>query len=294
MLSFQELRCREEELTRAQLQQRLMEQNLAQKERELEMREIDLVARELHILIFASNMSANQPPQPNKRKGKFSKIKLLKKDTISSPLDFRHTLTVRPSEDESSVKQLVAVAKDTPPGSPAIMRAIALPADGVKGKTWGPSTVHQRSRTQLPLGAAAPLPRPRHARFSSSAPDLPPASRTGNARRRAPPAAPPAPPAPRKRSGSHDDLLYENIEPRRNRFLLCPMFASNADLPHHYDAVFDVPLERSLDRSLDRARRKPVGSKGNLFKTIRSNSLAGLLAVAGSLSSDTTELLRDE
>ncbi|KAF9823429.1 hypothetical protein SFRURICE_006642 [Spodoptera frugiperda] len=165
-----ELRCREEELTRAQLQQRLMEQNLAQKERELEMREIDLVARELHILIFASNMSANQPPQPNKRKGKFSKIKLLKKDTISSPLDFRHTLTVRPSEDESSVKQLVAVAKDTPPGSPAIMRAIALPADGVKGKTWGPSTVHQRSRTQLPLGAAAPLPRPRHARFSSSAP----------------------------------------------------------------------------------------------------------------------------
>lgn len=175
-----ELRCREEELTRAQLKQRLMEQNLAQKERELEMREIDLVARELHILIFASHMSHNQPPQPNKRKGKFSKLKLLKKDTISSPLDFRHTLTVRPSEDESSVKQLVAVAKDTPPGSPAIMRAIALPADGVKGKTWGPSTVHQRSRTHLPLGGAAPAPlapRPRHARFSSSAPDLPPAAR---------------------------------------------------------------------------------------------------------------------
>ncbi|CAH2241603.1 jg3937 [Pararge aegeria aegeria] len=121
----QELRCREEELTRAQLQQRLVEQNLAQKERELEMREIDLAARELHILIFASNMSHSQPPQPNKRKGKFSKIKLLKKDTISSPLDFRHTLTVRPSDDESSVKQLVAVATDTPPGSPAIMRAIA-------------------------------------------------------------------------------------------------------------------------------------------------------------------------
>lgn len=56
--------------------------------------------------------------------GKFSKIRLLKKDTISSPLDFRHTLTVRPN-DEASVKQLVAVAKDTPPGSPAIMRAIA-------------------------------------------------------------------------------------------------------------------------------------------------------------------------
>lgn len=120
-----ELRCREEELTRAQLQQRLLEQNLAQKERELEMREIDLAARELHILIFASNMPHNQPPQPNKRKGKFSKIRLLKKDTISSPLDFRHTLTVRPSDDESSHKQLLAVAHDTPPGSPAIVRAIA-------------------------------------------------------------------------------------------------------------------------------------------------------------------------
>ncbi|XP_069360096.1 mitogen-activated protein kinase kinase kinase 11-like isoform X3 [Maniola hyperantus] len=166
----EELRCREEELTRAQLQQRLVEQNLAQKERELEMREIDLAARELHILIFASNMSHSQPPQPNKRKGKFSKIKLLKKDTISSPLDFRHTLTVRPSDDESSVKQLVAVATDTPPGSPAIMRAIALPADGVKGKTWGPSTGHQRARAHLPL----PALRPRAHRPSTSAPHLPP------------------------------------------------------------------------------------------------------------------------
>ncbi|XP_049875019.1 mitogen-activated protein kinase kinase kinase 11 [Pectinophora gossypiella] len=164
-----ELRCREEELTRAQLQQRLHEQNLAQKERELEMREIDLAARELHILIFAS---MSQPPQPNKRKGKFSKIKLLKKDTISSPLDFRHTLTVRPSEDESSVKQLVAVAKDTPPGSPAIMRAIALPADGVKGKTWGPSSgaAPGRARAHLPLPALRRAP-PRPA---ASAPQLPP------------------------------------------------------------------------------------------------------------------------
>ncbi|XP_072948010.1 mitogen-activated protein kinase kinase kinase 11 isoform X2 [Epargyreus clarus] len=165
-----ELRCREEELTRAQLQQRLLEQNLAQKERELEMREIDLAARELHILIFASNMSHTQPPQPNKRKGKFSRMKLHKKDTISSPSDFRHTLTVRPADDESSVKQLVAVAKDTPPGSPAIMRAIALPADGVKGKTWGPSTGHQRARAHLPL----PALRPRAQRPSCSAPHLPP------------------------------------------------------------------------------------------------------------------------
>ncbi|KOB75889.1 Uncharacterized protein OBRU01_06468, partial [Operophtera brumata] len=268
-----ELRCREEELTRAQLQQRLVEQNLLQKERELEMREFELVARELHILIFASNI----------------KMKLLKKDTISSPLDFRHTLTVRPSDDESSVKQLVAVAKDTPPGSPAIMRAIALPADGVKGKTWGPSTVHQRSRTHLPLpsSAAPPLaPRPR-TRFSNSAPDLPPATRhPGTATRPAitvttsitAVSAKVAPSRPRlsksqtrrkpdlarKRSGSHDDLL-DTAEPRRNRFLLCP-FSSTADI-NHYDTVFDVPVDRK-------------GKKGTFLKSIRSNSLAGLLAVA--------------
>ncbi|CAG5043419.1 unnamed protein product [Parnassius apollo] len=298
-----ELRCREEELTRAQLQQRLVEQNLAQKERELEMREIDLAARELHILIFASNMSHSQPPQPNKRKGKFSKIKLLKKDTISSPLDFRHTLTVRPSDDESSVKQLVAVAKDTPPGSPAIMRAIALPADGVKGKTWGPSTGHQRARAHLPL----PALRPRAQRPSCSAPHLPPL---------APLARPPHPGLvaigaieetkrkPRKsksqvrtpkselgkkRSGSHDDLLYENTEPRKNRFFLCPMFTSTADIHHHYDTVFDID-------AVEKGRRK--GSQGevkrNFLKSIRSNSLAGLLAVAGNLTSETTELLKDE
>ncbi|CAF4857617.1 unnamed protein product [Pieris macdunnoughi] len=296
-----ELRCREEELTRAQLQQRLVEQNLAQKERELEMREIDLAARELHILIFASNMS-QQPPQPNKRKGKFSKIRLLKKDTISSPLDFRHTLTVRPN-DEASVKQLVAVAKDTPPGSPAIMRAIALPADGVKGKTWGPSTGHTRTRTHLPLPALRA--RPHRPSASTSAPHLSPArasparhpeaDRTGliisavEHPKRKPRKSKSQVRAPKtdlaaKRSGSHDDLLYENDEPRRNRFLLCPMFTSAADIPH-YDTVFGLP----------EGREGPRGEiKKNFLKSIRSNSLAGLLAVAGSLSSDTTELLRDE
>ncbi|CAH4031653.1 unnamed protein product [Pieris brassicae] len=297
-----ELRCREEELTRAQLQQRLVEQNLAQKERELEMREIDLAARELHILIFASNMS-QQPPQPNKRKGKFSKIRLLKKDTISSPLDFRHTLTVRPN-DEASVKQLVAVAKDTPPGSPAIMRAIALPADGVKGKTWGPSTGHTRTRTHLPLPALRA--RPHRPSASTSAPHLSPARasparhpeadrtsgliisavehpkrkpRKSKSQVRSPKTEPAA-----RRSGSHDDLLYENDEPRRNRFFLCPMFTSAADVPH-YDTVFDLPDGRERSRGV---------IEKNFLESLRSDGLAGLLAVAGSLSSDTTELLRDE
>ncbi|GBP10741.1 Mitogen-activated protein kinase kinase kinase 10 [Eumeta japonica] len=313
-----ELRCREEELTRAQLQQRLVEQSLAQRERELEEREIDLVARELRILIVASNMSQqNQPPQPNKRKGKFSKIRLLKKDTISSPLDFRHTLTVRtcePSEDESSAKQLVAVAKDTPPGSPAIVRAIALPADGVKGKTWGPSTLHGRERGHLPLPA---LVRPRaHPGFSKSAPDLPPPPHPR--RMHHPPGNDPPPPAsadehkPRtkrkqrksksqvrhpkqelakKRAGSHDDLLYENVhsQPKPRAFLRCP-FSSTNDIPHHYDTVFHI--ETSAPK-----RKGSAGTttelKKNFLKTFRSNSLVGLLAAATSLAADTTELLDD-
>ena len=74
---MQELRCREEELTRAQLQQKLQEENLRQREQELEAREIDLLERELHILIIQQ-----QTPTPKKRKGKFKRgrLKILKKE----------------------------------------------------------------------------------------------------------------------------------------------------------------------------------------------------------------------
>ncbi|VVC93398.1 unnamed protein product [Leptidea sinapis] len=197
------------------------------------------------------------------------RVEIEEKDTISSPLDFRHTLTVRPSDDECSMKQLVAVAKNTPPGSPPIMRAIALPADGVKGKTWGPSTGQVRTRTQLPL----PLPHRPH-RPSTSAPHLSPPhrmaphdtieetkrkSRKSKSQVRIGKAE-----LAKKRSGSHDDLLYENEGPRRNRFLLCPMFTSTADLPHHYDTVFDIP---------DKSRKGSHGDiKKNFLKSIRSNS----------------------
>lgn len=60
---MQELRCREEDLNRAQLQQRLHEEQLRQKEQELQAREIDLLERELHLMI------TQQTPTPNKRKG---------------------------------------------------------------------------------------------------------------------------------------------------------------------------------------------------------------------------------
>ncbi|XP_019867586.1 mitogen-activated protein kinase kinase kinase 9 isoform X2 [Aethina tumida] len=144
-----ELRCREEDLSRAQEQ-------LRQKEQELQAREIDLLHRELHFMI-----NAQQPkPTPNKRIGIFKKnrLKLIKKEpgtTISSPSDFRHTITVQHTPN-------------SPPGSPAIrLRAIALPADGVKGKTWGPSTCHQRERGQITnLRPVAPN------NWSKSAPNL--------------------------------------------------------------------------------------------------------------------------
>lgn len=47
---------------------------------------------------------------------------------------------------------------------------LTVPADGVKGKTWGPSTCHQRERGQIPL---RPLLAPRPGGiWSKSAPNL--------------------------------------------------------------------------------------------------------------------------
>lgn len=44
------------------------------------------------------------------------------------------------------------------------------PADGIKGKTWGPSTLHQRERPYLPALSQASPQNPTH--FSKSAPNL--------------------------------------------------------------------------------------------------------------------------
>ncbi|XP_076290491.1 mitogen-activated protein kinase kinase kinase 10 isoform X6 [Lasioglossum baleicum] len=169
----EELRCREEELTKAQVQQRQHEENLRQREQELAAREIDLLERELTVMIIQQQNT----PTPNKRRGKFkkSRLKLNKKEpgsNISAPSDFRHTITVQHTAlDRGKVRN--PSRPNSPPGSPSIprLRAIALPADGVKGKTWGPSTLHQRERgaiiTQPPNPAS-----PGGKRWSRSAPDL--------------------------------------------------------------------------------------------------------------------------
>ncbi|XP_029157502.1 mitogen-activated protein kinase kinase kinase 10-like isoform X5 [Nylanderia fulva] len=168
-----ELRCREEELTKAQVQQRQHEENLRMREQELAAREIDLLERELTVMIIQQQNT----PTPNKRRGKFkkSRLRLNKKEpgsNISAPSDFRHTITVQHTAlDRGKVRN--PSRPNSPPGSPSIprLRAIALPADGVKGKTWGPSTLHQRERgaiiTQPPNPAS-----PGGKRWSRSAPDL--------------------------------------------------------------------------------------------------------------------------
>ncbi|XP_059482536.1 mitogen-activated protein kinase kinase kinase 10-like isoform X2 [Neocloeon triangulifer] len=166
-----ELRCREEELSKAQLHQRIFEQHLLEKEQELKAREFDLLQRELHMMMTAQQQST---PTPFKRKGKFkrSRLKQLKKEpgqSISFPSDFRHTITVQHTGGMER-KARTASSPNSPPGSPSIprFRAIALPADGVKGKTWGPSTLHQRERSQIFTRVADGG----HKRWSKSAPNL--------------------------------------------------------------------------------------------------------------------------
>lgn len=70
------MRCREEELTKAQLEQKAVEQKLQQREAELARRENDLLLRELSIII------SQQTPKPEKRRGVFkhAKLKQLKKE----------------------------------------------------------------------------------------------------------------------------------------------------------------------------------------------------------------------
>uniref|UniRef100_W8B8M9 mitogen-activated protein kinase kinase kinase n=1 Tax=Ceratitis capitata TaxID=7213 RepID=W8B8M9_CERCA len=167
-LKEKELRNKEERLNRVQSEQDEQAMNLKRFAEQLKLREMALIGRELQI--------AQQTPTPNRRRGKFSKVKLklLKKNNevqISLPTDFRHTVTAIHDKPLT----------DTPPGSPAIsqLRIVALtppqlPPDGYKGKTWGPSTVHQRERPHLPALLATEWsgPASTNSLFSKSAPNL--------------------------------------------------------------------------------------------------------------------------
>lgn len=73
----QELRTWEEELTRAALQQKNQEELLRRREQELAEREIDILGRELNIII---HQLCQEKPRVKKRKGKFRKNRLKLKD----------------------------------------------------------------------------------------------------------------------------------------------------------------------------------------------------------------------
>ncbi|XP_036345190.1 uncharacterized protein LOC118754422 [Rhagoletis pomonella] len=105
-LKEKELRTKEERLNRVQSEQDEQAMNLKRFAEHLKLREMALIGRELQI--------AQHTPTPNRRRGKFSKVKLklLKKNEvqISLPTDFRHTVTAIHDKPLT----------DTPPGSPAI------------------------------------------------------------------------------------------------------------------------------------------------------------------------------
>lgn len=66
-LFTQELRCKEDELKQQQLHQREFEENLMKRKLALDAREIDLLGRELNIMITQNT------PTPIKRRGKINK-----------------------------------------------------------------------------------------------------------------------------------------------------------------------------------------------------------------------------
>ncbi|KAH8368023.1 hypothetical protein KR084_005729 [Drosophila pseudotakahashii] len=149
-----ELRNKEEQLLRVQNEQREKATLLKIQEQILREREMVLIERELVMM----------QPVPSKRKPKKGK-KVSKPLQISLPTGFRHTITAVRDKAEQ-------------PGSPSFsgLRIVAL-TDGHKGKTWGPSTMHQRERSLLPpqLGGGQPewpVQTSTHSSFSKSAPNL--------------------------------------------------------------------------------------------------------------------------
>ena len=85
-LLHQELRCREEELKRAALEQKSHEEFLRQREQQLAQWEQDVFERELTLLILHLNQN-QEKPNVKKRKGTFKKHKLKCKngEKISMP-----------------------------------------------------------------------------------------------------------------------------------------------------------------------------------------------------------------
>lgn len=107
---LQELRSREEELTRAALQQKSQEELLKRREQQLAEREIDVLERELNIMIFQLNQ---EKPNVKKRKGKFKRSRLKLKDghriSLPSGLKFFLKFTIHVMIKYSDFSSMVNV-----------------------------------------------------------------------------------------------------------------------------------------------------------------------------------------
>ncbi|CAL8111731.1 unnamed protein product [Orchesella dallaii] len=169
-----ELLSLEEELKKMEMiqqiqqqQQQMKEENLRRREEAIRQRELEVMQREIVIALLQQTSQPTPKPTPKKRKGKFRAKALGKKEAsqiISSPSDFRHTLTVQPADRSKGLRSFSS--PETPPGSP-LPRTFVLPSDGSKGKTWGPSSIHQKERGKI-ISKVAESPK----RWSKSAPNL--------------------------------------------------------------------------------------------------------------------------
>lgn len=136
-LKERELRSREEELRKAANWQKEKEDLLNLRAKELANRELEIVRREVMLLI--QNQQANRPV-PKKRRNHFVKGRTrLSGKEISTPHDFQHQISVTDRKNARSPH-----SPESPPKSPLPnLRVLTFP----KGKTWGPSSLQRKHRT---------------------------------------------------------------------------------------------------------------------------------------------------
>eukprot|EP00794_Sanderia_malayensis_P020095 gene20095-22065_t len=144
-----ELTSREEELLRLEVDQKKQLQTLQQREEELNERERMLLERE--ILMVAQE----KKPVPKKRRRLFK----YSKTSISGPTGFKHryTVTSTPTEEGNDKNSKTLNGNHVPPKSPGTSRLRLLSLNAAneqslkngsakKGRTWGPSSVHQKGK----------------------------------------------------------------------------------------------------------------------------------------------------
>ncbi|KAK3749501.1 hypothetical protein QZH41_013481, partial [Actinostola sp. cb2023] len=155
-LKERELSSREDELHKLQMVQEVHAHALKKREEELAAREMNLLGREISIII---QQQKQVKPSPKKRKEGFIKFRFGGSSRkISAPSDFLHKFTIVPDNDVPIIDGECSVSS---PLSPVFHRfrlqslddpgpetpSPPSPNDHKKKiRTWGPSSVHQRER----------------------------------------------------------------------------------------------------------------------------------------------------